>query len=155
MTLTQQIITVAMCVLGTMATRFLPFIIFSDKAPHAKICALSGQGPAGGSFRAAGGILPERRERFFRQPRLAGTDRRRRHGGAPYLEKEHDALHRRRYRLLHAAGAACVLKSKPPALREKGQEVFHFIKTSKKFFAPLGMTGERPGMTAENPYLPA
>ena len=28
MTLTQQIITIAMCVLGTMATRFLPFIIF-------------------------------------------------------------------------------------------------------------------------------
>ena len=36
MTLTQQIITVAMCVLGTMATRFLPFIIFSDKRPTPK-----------------------------------------------------------------------------------------------------------------------
>lgn len=31
MTLTQQIITIAMCVLGTMATRFLPFIIFNEK----------------------------------------------------------------------------------------------------------------------------
>ena len=31
MTLTQQIITIAMCVLGTMATRFLPFFIFSSK----------------------------------------------------------------------------------------------------------------------------
>ena len=31
MTLTPQIITSAMCVLGTMATRFLPFIIFNEK----------------------------------------------------------------------------------------------------------------------------
>lgn len=28
MTLTQQIITIAMCVIGTMITRFLPFLIF-------------------------------------------------------------------------------------------------------------------------------
>lgn len=33
MTLAQQIITIAICVLGTMATRFLPFLIFSDKRP--------------------------------------------------------------------------------------------------------------------------
>lgn len=33
MTLTQQIITIAMCVLGTMATRFLPFFVFSSKKP--------------------------------------------------------------------------------------------------------------------------
>ena len=33
MTLTQQIITIALCVLGTMATRFLPFLIFSSKKP--------------------------------------------------------------------------------------------------------------------------
>jgi branched-subunit amino acid transport protein AzlD len=31
MTLTQQIITIAMCTLATMATRFVPFIIFSEK----------------------------------------------------------------------------------------------------------------------------
>lgn len=33
MTVFQQIITIAMCVLGTMATRFLPFLIFSEKRP--------------------------------------------------------------------------------------------------------------------------
>ncbi len=33
MTLTQQIITIAICALGTMATRFLPFLLFSDKWP--------------------------------------------------------------------------------------------------------------------------
>lgn len=31
MTVTQQIITIGICVLGTMATRFLPFLIFSGK----------------------------------------------------------------------------------------------------------------------------
>jgi branched-subunit amino acid transport protein AzlD len=31
MTITQQVITIALCVLGTMTTRFLPFLIFSEK----------------------------------------------------------------------------------------------------------------------------
>ena len=30
MTVTQQIITIGLCVIGTMATRFLPFIVFSE-----------------------------------------------------------------------------------------------------------------------------
>ena len=30
MTVTQQIITIGLCVLGTMLTRFLPFIVFSE-----------------------------------------------------------------------------------------------------------------------------
>lgn len=33
MTLTEQIITIAVCVFGTMTTRFLPFLVFSDKRP--------------------------------------------------------------------------------------------------------------------------
>ncbi|MFT3985853.1 MAG: branched-chain amino acid transporter permease [Lachnospiraceae bacterium] len=33
MTLMQQIITIAVCILGTMLTRFLPFFIFSGKKP--------------------------------------------------------------------------------------------------------------------------
>lgn len=33
MTLTQELLTIAICALGTMATRFLPFFIFSDKRP--------------------------------------------------------------------------------------------------------------------------
>ena len=31
MTLTEQIITIAICALGTMATRFLPFLLLSEK----------------------------------------------------------------------------------------------------------------------------
>lgn len=33
MTLTQQIITILLCVIGTVTTRFLPFIIFSSRKP--------------------------------------------------------------------------------------------------------------------------
>jgi len=33
MTLTEQIITITICVFGTMLTRFLPFIVFSSKKP--------------------------------------------------------------------------------------------------------------------------
>lgn len=36
MTLTQEIITIALCALGTMATRFLPFLIFSSRKPAPK-----------------------------------------------------------------------------------------------------------------------
>lgn len=33
MTLPQEMITVAMCVAGTMLTRFLPFLVFNSKRP--------------------------------------------------------------------------------------------------------------------------
>ena len=36
MTVTQQIITIALCVIGTMATRFLPFLVFSPDKPTPK-----------------------------------------------------------------------------------------------------------------------
>lgn len=31
MTITQQIITIGLCILGTMTTRFLPFLVFNEK----------------------------------------------------------------------------------------------------------------------------
>lgn len=36
MTLSQQIVTIALCAAGTMLTRFLPFLIFSSKKPTPK-----------------------------------------------------------------------------------------------------------------------
>lgn len=36
MTIGQQVITIALCVAGTMATRFLPFLIFSSSKPTPK-----------------------------------------------------------------------------------------------------------------------
>ena len=43
MTVTQQIITVALCVLGTMATRFLPFLVFSGDNPTPKYIQFLGK----------------------------------------------------------------------------------------------------------------
>lgn len=43
MTLTQQIITIALCAAGTMLTRFLPFILFSPKRPLPKYIRYLGQ----------------------------------------------------------------------------------------------------------------
>ena len=36
MTVLEQVITIAICAVGTMATRFLPFLIFRDKRPTPK-----------------------------------------------------------------------------------------------------------------------
>ena len=36
MTIPEQIITIVICVLGTMLTRFLPFLVFSSKKPTPK-----------------------------------------------------------------------------------------------------------------------
>ena len=57
MTITQQIITVVVVVLGTMTTRFLPFIIFPEGT--AGCDHLSGKSAALCSDRIAGGILSE------------------------------------------------------------------------------------------------
>lgn len=43
MSLSQQIITIAMCVLATMLSRFLPFIVFSDKRPTPKFIRYLGK----------------------------------------------------------------------------------------------------------------
>lgn len=43
MTLTQQIITIFMVVLGTMATRFLPFLIFRGEKPTPKFVQTLGK----------------------------------------------------------------------------------------------------------------
>lgn len=43
MTLTQEIITIGLCVLGTMLTRFLPFLIFSSNKPTPKFVQYLGK----------------------------------------------------------------------------------------------------------------
>lgn len=41
MTLAQQIITIGMCILGTMATRYLPFFIFKENKKNTGIYPVS------------------------------------------------------------------------------------------------------------------
>ena len=49
MSLPQQMITIAMCVIGTMATRFLPFLVFSPQKPTPRYIQYLGRAlPAAG-----------------------------------------------------------------------------------------------------------
>ena len=50
MTITQQIITIAMCALGTMLMRFLPFAAFSAKRPTPKFVQYLGTVLPGATF---------------------------------------------------------------------------------------------------------
>ena len=50
MTPAQQIVTIALCVAGTMATRFLPFLIFSDRRPTPKYIQYLGRVLPGAVF---------------------------------------------------------------------------------------------------------
>ena len=50
MTLTEQIITIALCVLATVATRFLPFLVFSENRPTPKYVQYLGRALPGAVF---------------------------------------------------------------------------------------------------------
>ena len=59
MTVTQQIITIAITAIATIITRFLPFAVFqSKKTSDTKIYRISRKGSAGGGIRNAGCLLP-------------------------------------------------------------------------------------------------
>ena len=50
MTLPQQIVTIALCALATMATRFLPFVIFGGKKPTPRYIQYLGKALPGAIF---------------------------------------------------------------------------------------------------------
>ena len=50
MTLAQRIITIALCALGTMATRFLPFLMFSARRPTPRYIQYLGKALPGAIF---------------------------------------------------------------------------------------------------------
>ena len=50
MTLPQQAITILLCALGTMLTRFLPFLVFSPKRPTPKYIQFLGKALPGAIF---------------------------------------------------------------------------------------------------------
>ena len=58
MTLTQQIITIALCVLGTQLTRFVPFLIFNEHRKTPAFVQYLGKVLPGAIF-DAGRLLPE------------------------------------------------------------------------------------------------
>lgn len=50
MTLEQQIVTIALCVIGTMVTRFLPFLLFREKRPTPPFIQYLGKALPGAVF---------------------------------------------------------------------------------------------------------
>ena len=99
MTIPQQIITIAICVLGTMLTRFLPFLIFSSKKPTPKYIVYLGKALPCAVF----GMLVV--YCLKNVSILSGT----RHSRASPVEKEYASVHRGRNHCVYAAGAARIL----------------------------------------------
>ena len=106
MTLTQQIITIAMCVLGTMATRFLPFIIFNEKRRTPEFVQYLGKFIS--RIRHARYLLSEECKSVPRNPRTPGRNRYSRHRRASLLETQHADIHRRRHDMLLAPALFCL-----------------------------------------------
>lgn len=104
MTLLQQILTVAVVVLGTMTTRFLPFLLFPEgRKPPAFIRYLGTVLPSAVDW-PFGGLLPEGRGLHF-LARPAGDHCHPGRWPAVSVEKERLSQHRRGNRLLHDPGA--------------------------------------------------
>ena len=98
MTLTQQIITVAMVVLGTAVTRFLPFLLFPAGRTTPKYVQYLGKVLPAAVF----GLLV---------PRHTGADLDRSGYCAPCVETADASVYCRRDSVLYAACSACILAS--------------------------------------------
>ena len=93
MTVQQQVITILMVVLGTMLTRFLPFLIFPADEPTPKYIQYLGK------------VLPGK-------PWDTGADFSNFNCGSAFLETTDVALHSRRDDLLYGFSTDCFLRGK-------------------------------------------
>ena len=109
MSLTQQAITLLMVVLGTLITRFLPFIVF----PAGKPTPISRKGSPLGSFRTSCSILSEKYRYYQQKSRFAGVYFHCIYHLPPFMEKKYTALNCSRNDLLYAACSVCILKKAP------------------------------------------
>ena len=136
MTLTQQIITVAMVVSAVSD--------FTGREADAKIYQVSGKSASSGSIRASGYLLSEKCKCFYRKSRGSGTDFDYTGDFPACVEAADASVHCRRYGVLYAACAACFLKQKNltdmdecgirPALRKKRRELSRIFCQGKRFF---------------------
>lgn len=110
MTLTQQFITIGVCVLGTMLTRFLPFLLFGSNRSTPKYVQYLGRILPGAIFSmlviyCLRSVQPLQYSYGLSQAiAIAVTV------GAASLEKADAALHHWRHGLLHAADSIRILK---------------------------------------------
>ena len=110
MTIPQQIITVGLCVLGTMLTRFLPFFIFRENQETPAFIRYIGEISPFCSFRHARHLLPEKCQLSERKPRSPGAARDHSHHRSSSLETPDAFLNLRRDDLLYAAASVCILR---------------------------------------------
>ena len=111
MTLSQQIITIAMCVLGTMLTRFLPFAVFSSKRPTPPYIQYLGKVLPGAIFFHAGGLLPATCFLTAGQSWVTGADRNSSDSWTSPVEKTNVVVYCRRYGLLYASYPVYLLRN--------------------------------------------
>lgn len=109
MTLLQQIITIAMVVLGTAITRFLPFIVFPADKPVPKYVQYLGKVLPSAVFGLLRDLLPAKREHLHGKSRDTGADFHCSGHCTASLETADAFIHRRWNHMLYAAGAAGVL----------------------------------------------
>ena len=108
MTFTEQIITIAAVVAGTMLTRFLPFILFPANKKTPPLVAFLGKIAACGRYGHACGLLPQGYTNYDRQSWYSRSHSRSADShiaGNPAQSAADDSS--RHYRL-YAAGAICI-----------------------------------------------
>ena len=110
MTIPQQILTIVAVVLGTMTTRFLPFLFFPEgKEPPAFVRYLGAVLPS-----AVIGLLVVfcLKDAVFTGARSAGGHCHRGRGRAAQVQAQHPPEHRRRDRAVHVPGAdgVCLIR---------------------------------------------
>lgn len=109
MTIWQGAITIVTVVLGTMCTRFLPFLVFPESKQPPRIIEYFGR------------VLPYAMTGLLvvctaqhpdsdRLTRPSGTHRLRRHRAAARMETQYAAFNRRRHDCIYVAGATGVLR---------------------------------------------
>lgn len=117
MTTWQGVITIIMAMLGTMLTRFLPFLLFPESKEPPRFITYLGTVSAVCHDRPACRVLAQRSAPDVRQPRHSRIVGDYRNRPAAHMEKEHAAVDRRRHRRLYAAGTAGFLVRRlPPVL---------------------------------------
>ena len=121
MPLWQQIATIALCVLGTMTTRFLPFSDFQTGKPSSRLCEIPGESASFRRFCPAGGVLPEGYFPPLRQSRHSGSSGHGAHGSIASLETADASLHGRGHTLLDVSGAVYLLTRKISSSGRKGK----------------------------------
>ncbi len=110
MTIWQGAITIVTVVLGTMCTRFLPFLVFPESKQPPRIIEYFGQVLPYAMTGSTGGIRTAQHPDSDRFTRPSGTHRLHRHRAAARMETQYAAFNRRRHNCIYVAGATGVLR---------------------------------------------